>query len=612
MLPGRTLHAIFAQRANQAPSRIAVVGGNEEITYGDLNNRADRLARRLIAGGAVPGTLVGLCLERHVDMVVGMLGILKAGCAYVPIDPAYPAKRIEFLCTDSDAQIIVAEAATADHFGNSKARVIRIDRNLASGRDAVESLPETAEDGLAYAIYTSGSTGVPKGVLVEHRQVVRLFEQTEPEFGFNQDDVWTLFHSISFDFSVWEIWGALLYGGRLVIVPSELTRSPDEFYRFVRRNKITVLNQTPSAFRTLAVADQRLGPSGFSVRYIIFGGEALDLNMVGLWIHRYGDRSPALINMYGITETTVHVTYKRILAADLKGAGVAGIGTPIRDLRVHLLDPEGKPVPDGTPGEIYVSGAGLARGYHRRPEFMAERFLPGPPRMYRSGDRAVRMPNGDLAYLGRVDDQLKVRGFRIEPREIELCLAGHTGVMSAIVAVQDYGSGDVRLVAYILPSPKPALNDEGKEKLFAELTGRAAEALPLYMRPSAYFMVSEIPMTAHGKVDREALAKLAEPCRVSSPSLTGAPATATPTERTVLAIWEDILQKQGIGTKDDFFDLGGTSLALIRIFARINAEFRISLNGSILAEEATVSRLANCVDAELKDQQTQMQVAGRN
>ncbi len=609
MSPGRTLHAIFERWANEAPSRVAVSSGGEQITYGNLNVRADQLARKLVGFGISPGTLVGLCLERKIEMIVGVLGILKAGCCYVPMDPAYPPKRIEFQCANSGAAIIVAESATLNRLGNCKTKVICIDRNLTSAAAGSISLPQAiGDDSLAYVLYTSGSTGVPKGVLVEHRQVVRLFEQTEPEFGFNEDDVWTMFHSISFDFSVWEIWGALLHGGSLVIVPSELTRSPDEFHKLLREKKITVLNQTPSAFRQLVAADLRLEQlSTFSLRNLIFGGEALDLKLLRPWIDRYGDQRPALINMYGITETTVHVTYKRILAQDLKHSEISPIGTPIRDLQVHLLDPAGQPVPDGTPGELYVSGAGLSRGYLHRPELTAERFLDGPPRMYRSGDRALRTENGELVYLGRVDDQIKVRGFRIEPREVELCLAAHSGVASAIVMPQDYSDGDVRLVAYVVPHSQLADKNEEVEKLFAELHQRATEELPQHMRPSSYFLVPEIPMTVHGKVDRDSLAKFAVTSQAAPPCL-----NLTPTEKTVVRIWEEILQKKGISVKTDFFDLGGTSLALVRVFARVNTEFGLSLNGSILVEEATVSRLASYIEAQLKDHRAHMQGAERN
>src|SRR5947209_6090481 len=614
MLSGNTLHSIFAARAQEAPHRVAVFCAGEQLTYGELNNRAGQLAGKLRTMGVGPDVLVGLCLERKPELIVGMLAILKAGGAYVPIDPAYPAKRIEFLCEDSAAPVIIAETATLTSLQNCKAKIICVDKEtshvpqppgpplgaaFAHNRVEVPSAAlkneGCADHNLAYVIYTSGSTGTPKGVLVEHRHVIRLFQQTEEKFGFTHHDVWTMFHSVSFDFSVWEIWGALLYGGTLVMVPSEITRSPEQFHALLRERKVTVLNQTPSAFRQLVAADMRLAsPSSFALRYIIFGGEALDVRLLEPWVARYGDQSPALINMYGITETTVHVTYKRLSREEISRPDASPIGTPIPDLQIHLLDGEGQPVPDGTPGEIYISGAGVARGYLNRPALTAERFVQrNGIRMYRSGDRAVRLPNGELNYLGRADDQIKVRGFRIEPREIELCLGSHPEVASAIVAAQDYGDGDIRLIAYVVPRHGAA-----EEKIAADLNQRAAENLPLHMRPSSYFIVPEIPLTAHGKADRAALRELAARRHAAD----AGSANLSPTEQVVTGIWEEILQKRGIGTRDDFFDLGGTSLALIRIFARVNDRFKLSLNGSILAEEATISQLASCIDQQLAAQ----------
>jgi amino acid adenylation domain-containing protein len=609
MLSGNTLHSIFEARVQEAPGRVAVFCAGEQVSYGELNSRAERLASKLRDMGVGPDVLVGLCLERKPEIIVGMLAILKAGGAYVPIDPAYPAKRIEFLCEDSAVAVIVSETAALAGLGKSRSKVVCIDQDAtrstaAPGCEEQSSRLEhissngKPEPTLAYVIYTSGSTGTPKGVLVEHRHVIRLFQQTEDKFGFTHNDVWTMFHSISFDFSVWEIWGALLYGGTLVIVPSVLTRLPDQFHALLRERKVTVLNQTPSAFRQLIAADMRLAtPSSFALRFIIFGGEALDVRLLEPWVARYGDQSPALVNMYGITETTVHVTYKRLSKEDLARPDVSPIGTPISDLQIHLLDVEGQPVLDGTRGEMYISGAGVARGYLNRPELTMERFVQrGATRMYRSGDRAIRLPNGEFNYLGRDDDQVKVRGFRIEPREVELCLCSHPEVANAVAAAHDYGDGDIRLIAYVAPRH----DGTTEEKVIAELGRHAAENLPLHMRPSAYFIVPEIPLTVHGKADRAAVRELAARQQSSH-----APSEAlSPTEQVVAGIWEEILQKESIGTKDDFFDLGGTSLAIIRIFARVNDRFKLSMDGSILAEEATISRLAFCIDEQLAAQPT--------
>lgn len=601
----KRLHEIFEARAREAPKRLAVCTLDEEITYGELDARANRVALQLRSLGAAPEVLVGLCVDRSIEMIVGLLAILKSGSAYVPIDPTYPRKRIDFLLADSDVKVVVTVSRVAQRLGESKARILNIDDDSLPAIDDVKPLWAGSENDLAYVIYTSGSTGVPKGVLVEHHNVIRLFEQTDRWFQFNEHDVWTMFHSISFDFSVWEVWGALLYGGCLVVVPYELSRSPRQFDDLLREKRVTILNQTPSAFRQLVAANlAHEKTADFNLRFVIFGGEALQVKLLEPWIARYGDDRPALINMYGITETTVHTTYKRILRDDLKRPEVSPIGVPIPDLQLYLLDETGELRPDGTPGEIYVAGPGLARGYLNRNELNAERFVQKPgvtrdgARLYKSGDRAVRQPDGEFAYLGRVDDQVKVRGFRIEPREIELSLGQHPKVASAVVISHDYGDGDVRLLSYVVP--RPAFNSEVEiQSLPAELAEYAAAELPTHMRPSDYIVVHEIPLTAHGKVDREALRQLSKlnsgPNRASSAGL-------TETEQAILAICEDVLERSGLGLKDDFFDIGGTSLALLRVFAEVNAHFNVALDRdtNLIFAEPTIGRLASCVDLQLQ------------
>jgi amino acid adenylation domain-containing protein len=513
VLPGRCLHEIFRERACEAPQRIALATSKESISYGELDARSDRLADHLSELGVGPDVLVGLCARRSPEAIVSMLGILKAGGAYVPIDPGYPAERIDYLLADCAAPIVVAAKDTADVISGRHPSVVWIDRDevaLDPGAVALEQgeRPRPAgTDNLAYVIYTSGSTGAPKGVTVEHRNVVRLFQQTDPWFQFDHRDTWSLFHSISFDFSVWEIWGALLYGGRLVLLPEASSRSPSMLISLLRSERVTVLNQTPSAFHQLQFSTSH-GDStdGLSLRLVIFGGERLEPQQLAPWIERHGDRQPVLVNMYGITETTVHCTYRRITAADLGSTGVSVIGVPIPDLRVHVLDDDGRPVPDGKPGEMYIAGGGVARGYLNRPELTARRFVSssaelGEQRLYRSGDLGVRLPSGELAYLGRVDDQLKIRGYRIEPGEIEQYLSQVPGVGRAVVVPRDFGQGDVRLVAHLLP----ARGADAGDGLVAAAERHAGTSLPRYLRPSVYKVVTEIPMTLQGKVDRDAL-----------------------------------------------------------------------------------------------------------
>jgi amino acid adenylation domain-containing protein len=347
---------------------------------------------------------------------------------------------------------------------------------------------------------------------------VRLFEQTRPWFRFDEHDTWSLFHSISFDFSVWEIWGALLYGGRLVLLPETVSRSPEQLVSVLRKERVTVLNQTPSAFHQLLTAlfsersDAR-ATSGLALRLVIFGGERLDLRMLSPWFERHGDRVPELVNMYGITETTVHCTYRPITAADVAANGATSpIGVPLPDLRVYVLDEHGRPVPDGVPGEMCIAGAGVARGYLNRPELTAERFVSPPDgvdetRLYRSGDRGLRLPGGELVYLGRIDDQLKIRGYRIEPGEIEDCLTRLPGIARAAVAARDCGEGDVRLVAYLLPARPTAADGLEAARLAAAAEQHARTELPRHLRPSRYVVVRQFPMTLQGKVNRDALGK---------------------------------------------------------------------------------------------------------
>jgi amino acid adenylation domain-containing protein len=451
-----------------------------------------------------------------------MLGILKAGGAYVPIDPCYPAERIDYLLADCAAPAVVAAKDTAGVIDGRHPAIVWIERDevvppgsrqLTRGKRPAEA----AGHHLAYAIYTSGSTGMPKGVTVEHRNVVRLFEQTESWFSFGHWDTWALFHSISFDFSVWEIWGALLFGGRLVLLPEMTSRSPALLISQLRSEQVTVLNQTPSAFHQLLTVMFSAGSGGDStpglaLRLVIFGGERLEPRMLAPWIDRYGDRHPALVNMYGITETTVHCTYRRITAADLDANGMSPIGVPIPDLRPYVLDGNRKPLPDGVAGEMYIAGGGVARGYLNRPGLTAERFVPvvtelGEERLYRSGDRVVRLSGGELAYLGRMDDQLKIRGYRIEPGEIEHCLSQLPGVARAVVVPRDFGDGDVRLVGYLLPAPGPDLGERASMQLATAAERHALAKLPRHLRPSLYKVVTQIPMTLQGKVDRDALGK---------------------------------------------------------------------------------------------------------
>ena len=453
------VHHVFEIQAQRTPNAIAVVFEKQRATYQQLNEKANRLAHYLRSLGVGPEILVGLFMERSLETVVGILAVLKAGGAYLPMDPQYPADRLAFMLEDARAAVLLTETKLLDSLPGHSVRTICLDDTEAVLRAQPMTNPAipVAPENMAYVIYTSGSTGKPKGCIITHRNVARLMRATEACYGFNERDVWTLFHSFAFDFSVWEIWGALLYGGRLVVVPFLVSRSPDEFYELLAEEQVTVLNQTPSAFRQLIQAEESVGQKKLALRYVIFGGEALEMQSLRPWFERHGDQHPRLVNMYGITETTVHVTYRPLSKDDLDSGSV--VGKPIPDLQVYMLDSKRQPVPVGVMGEMFVAGAGLARGYLYRPELTMERFMPdhltGKPgsRLYKTGDLARFLEDGDIEYLGRIDDQVKIRGFRIELGEIEASLYQHPAVQQAAVIIREDTPGDKRLAAYVVMNP---------------------------------------------------------------------------------------------------------------------------------------------------------------
>ncbi|UGT57903.1 non-ribosomal peptide synthase/polyketide synthase [Nocardia asteroides] len=586
----------FARVAAAAPAAVAVIVDDSVLTYGELDAWSNRLARRLVGAGVGPESLVAVALPRTAELVVALLAVLKAGGGYLPIDPNYPADRIEYLLDDARPLCAIANADTGlprDWFGGP------VLDPAADNLDAFADTPLTAADrraplrpaNTAYVIYTSGSTGRPKGVAVPHTNVLALLDNSARHFGFGPSDVWTLFHSYAFDFSVWELWGALLHGGSVVLVDYFTSRSPEQFRALLRARGVTVLNQTPSAFYQLVAADLAAEPADYALRTVIFGGEALEPQRLAGWFARYPD-SPRLVNMYGITETTVHASYREITPAT---GSASVIGGPLAGLTVRVLDSRLRPVPVGVPGEIYVSGAQLARGYLGRPELTASRFVAdpyGPPgaRTYRSGDLARWTADGELEYLGRADQQVNLRGFRIELGEIEAALlASSAAPREAAVLVRADVVDEPRIVAYLVAGP-----DTGRVDT-AALRKELARTLPEHMLPAAVVPVERIPLTVNGKLDRAAL-----PAPVFETTTYRKPATVT--EEIIAAVFAEVLGvgEQPVGADDDFFALGGSSLLAAKAVARIGTALDRQVGVRALFEAPRVAELAAAVETAAK------------
>ncbi len=591
---GRCLHEGFEMQVEQRPDAIAVVCEGRRVTYAELNRRANRLARRLSEHGVGPETRVAISLPRSIEMIEATLAVLKAGGAYVPLDPAYPAERLAFVQQDAGVAATIARRETLAGVAAHHAPVVLVEGTDGAAAAVDDTnLPSTAQpDHPAYVIYTSGSTGRSKGVVVTHRSAAALFDATRERLGFDERDVWTQLHSPAFDYSVWETWGALLHGGRLVLVPPLIGRSPDELHALLRRERVTVLSQTPAEFRQLIVEDERHDGVGLPVRLVNIGGEALNLDDVKPWVARHPDR-PLLVNLYGITETTVVVTWRPLRAQDVDGGGVCAIGEAIPSWSVRLLDARMRPVPIGVPGEIYVGGAGLARGYLGRPDLTAERFVPDPfseipgRRLYRSGDLARYREDGDLEYLGRIDDQIKVRGFRIEPGEVEAALLAHPDVREVVVVASREGSAAGRLVAYVVTRP-------GREEAAGGLGEFLRRSLPDYMVPSTFVRLETLPTTPNGKVDRRAL-----PAPEAAPGARGGSIVppATPIEEELARLWGGLLGVERPGVEDNFFEAGGQSLLATLLVSRVRAHLGAEVSLKDFLDRPTIRALACLIEA---------------
>ncbi|WP_208652677.1 non-ribosomal peptide synthetase [Herbaspirillum rubrisubalbicans] len=567
------LHTLIEAQAAHRPHAMAV----DQLSYDQLNRRANRLAHRLIQLGAGPERLVGVAMERGPDLIITLLAVLKAGAAYLPLDPAYPPQRLAYMIDDAQPVLVLSENGI--DLPVNTVQGINLSALDLSAEPESNPSNQSVPGNLAYCIYTSGSTGQPKGALLTHRHVTRLFQSTAGQYHFGPEDVWTLFHSYAFDFSVWEIFGALLHGGRLVVVPHLVSRSPQDFHRLLLEQGVTVLNQTPSAFRQLIPEALSTNDAG-RLRLVIFGGDALDTGSLQPWFDAFDDHQPQLVNMYGITETTVHVSYRPITIDDCRRS-VSPIGAVLDDLSWYVLDDALNPVPPGVTGELYIGGAGLARGYLGRPALTAQRFIPNPfgsGRLYRTGDQARWHLEEGMQYLGRNDRQVKLRGFRIELGEIEAALKAQPGVTDAVVLIHQGAAGE-QLVAYLV-----APSDLARDGLRAALATR----LPDYMLPAHYMLLDQFPLTANGKLDRQ---QLPPPEAVQDQYV----APEGPIETALAAIWQEVLGVERVGATDNFFELGGHSLLATQVVARVSHHLGANLPLRAVFEAPQLGALAALV-----------------
>ncbi|WP_299566212.1 non-ribosomal peptide synthetase, partial [uncultured Mycolicibacterium sp.] len=578
---GEAIPARFAAQAARNPEAVALTFEDSSMTYRELDEASNRLAHLLAEHGVGPGRQVALLMPRSARAIVAILAVLKTGAAYVPIDPAVPAARMEFVLGDAAPTVAITTGALADRLDGRDLLVIDLDTADVDSRPATP-LPAPAPDDTAYLIYTSGTTGTPKGVAIAHRNVTELLDGMAAHMELS-GQVWSQWHSLAFDVSVCEMWGALLFGGRLVVVPETVARTPEEFHALLAREGVTVLSQTPSAFYALQTADG-LQPElarRLKLEAVIFAGEALEPPRLRPWLEAHPGQ-PRLFNLYGTTETTVHASFREIFPADADH-DVSPVGGPLPHLAFFVLDSWLRPVPPGVIGDLYVAGSGAGLGYWRRPGLTASRFVacpfgPAGTRMYRTGDLVWWGTDGELHYVGRADEQVKIRGYRIELGEVRSVLAEVEGVQQAVVVAREDRPGDKYLVGYVTGDVDPA-----------RARAALAERLPEYMVPAAIMVIDELPLTVNGKLDRRALPAP----EFGDADTYRAPSTAV--EEILAGIYARVLERDRVGVDDSFFDLGGDSLSAMRLIAAVNTALNVNLSVRTLFEAPSVAQLAGRV-----------------
>ncbi|MCK4870550.1 MAG: amino acid adenylation domain-containing protein [Gammaproteobacteria bacterium] len=598
------VHQRFEQIAAQYYQKNAVVCGHKVLSYGELNVQANILANKLIALGLKAKALVPICIDRSIDLIIGILAILKAGYAYVPLDPTHPEERHSFIINDVKASIILTQSSLADRFSAHDLVVIKLEDCLASAEEIDKSNPccSVLGDDLAYIIYTSGTTGKPNGVLIRHLSITNLMRSAEDLLHISSGDVWAFFHSVAFDFSVWEIFGALAFGGKLVIVSDVVRQSPEKFYKLLVDEKVTILNQTPGMFFQLcSYARDFPRKNNLQLRYIVFGGEKLSTRHIKPWIEVYGLITPELINMYGITETTVHTTFHRISHANILDDSCNIVGRPLPGIYVYILNKFRQPVPVGITGELYVGGAGLASGYLNRPQLSVEKFLPDPffvnkqnihmkntcvGKMYKTGDVVKWLSDGNIEYIGRYDGQIKLRGYRIELDEISSTLTKYFPIKQCVTDYVHNGNKSHINVYYVLRNKCDGRIGEDAIRSFLK------ERLPLYMMPARLVAVHEIPLTVNGKTDFDKLRSIGLSINNNISDL-----PCNTDESLMLQLWQHVLRDDQIGVHDNFFELGGNSLLAMHLISLVSKHYSVKMSLYQLLEHPTVSRLSKVINS---------------
>lgn len=582
---------LFEQQALQRPKEVAIVYHDTEVTYEELYRQSAQVSTLLQRHGVKAGQPIGVYMDRSHEYIIALMGILRMGAIYLPLDVDYPDSRIQYMLEDSGSQFIMCKRERPP---SSTARVTLCfwEDSLQESPAEMEQRTTMASTSVCYIIYTSGTTGSPKGVMITHQNVVRLFYNSGFQFDFNERDVWTMFHSPCFDFSIWEIFGAVLFGGKLIIIPKMTTRDPKRFLQLLREKKVTILNQTPSAFYNLIAKELDSSKNDLLLRYVIFGGEALRPGKLAEWVAKYPEVT--LINMFGITETTVHVTYKKIGAFEVKH-NISNIGKPIPTLAVYILDENMKVQPPGVIGELYIGGEGVAKGYWGKEELTRTRFVENPydigKKLYKSGDMARLLHSGDIEYIGRLDQQVQLRGFRIELGEIETVLKQYEGITDAFVLVKEKGH-DARLIAYYI----------GRDAVKSiDLRSFLSRKLAEHMVPAQYIRIEEVPLTSNGKIDLSALP--------DSSGVEALPAVGANNkmEKDLIAIWAEVLDLQvaQVGININFFELGGDSMRLVRMVDLIETRLGCKMSVADAFTYPVISLLALFLKQGMQQEETQ-------